>query len=94
MYIGGIGIGSAVAIYFIMWWLSLFMVLPWGVRSQHEAGEITAGSEPGAPAVSHIGKKLAATTVLSALFFGVFVWVMNSGLTLDMLPGPQVHHVQ
>lgn len=30
--------GAAVAIYFIIWWLCLFAVLPFGVRSQVEEG--------------------------------------------------------
>ena len=39
------------AIYFIMWWLVFFAVLPWGIRSQHEHGDIVPGTDPGAPAV-------------------------------------------
>ena len=40
---------TAIAVYFIIWWLTLFVVLPWGVRSQHESGAISPGTEPGAP---------------------------------------------
>jgi predicted secreted protein len=89
MTIGGVGIGSAIAVYFIIWWLSLFLVLPWGVRSQHEDGSIAEGTDPGAPAFPRIGRKLIITTILAAFFFGVFLIVVNSGLTLDMLPGPK-----
>lgn len=92
MTIGGIGIGSAIAIYFIIWWLVLFAVLPWGVRSQHETGAVAAGTEPGAPVMPHIGRKLIATTVVAAICFGAFLIVKNSGLTLDMLPGPKLQH--
>jgi predicted secreted protein len=28
-------LATAIAIYFIIWWVVLFAVLPWGVRSQH-----------------------------------------------------------
>ena len=89
MTIGGIGIGSAIAIYFIIWWLSLFVVLPFGVRSQHETGVVTDGSDPGAPAVPLIARKLLITTVVAAVFFIITVLILNSGLTLDMLPGPK-----
>ena len=44
-------ITTAVAIFFLIWWVVLFAVLPWGVRSQHEGGEITPGTDPGAPAI-------------------------------------------
>lgn len=89
MTIGGVGIGSAIAVYFIIWWLALFVVLPWGVRSQHETGNVVEGTDPGAPAFPAIGRKLIATTVVATVFFGVFLIVINSGLTLDMLPGPK-----
>ena len=31
--------GSAIAVYFITWWLCLFVTLPFGVKNPHEAGE-------------------------------------------------------
>lgn len=91
MTIGGIGLSSAIAIFFVIWWLSLFLVLPFGIRSQVESGEIEPGTEPGAPSVSNIGRRLIYTTVLAVVFFAIFVGVMNSGLTLDMFPGPKPH---
>ena len=44
------GIGTFIAVYFLIWWLVLFTVLPWGARSQRESGEVAAGTDPGAPA--------------------------------------------
>ena len=32
-------ISTAFAIYFVIWWIVLFLTLPFGVRSQHEDGE-------------------------------------------------------
>lgn len=91
MTIGGVGIVSAIAIYFILWWLSLFIVLPFGIRSQHETGEYTQGTDPGAPVLPLLGRKLIATTVIAAVCFCLFLLIRNSGLSLDMFPGPQVH---
>ncbi|ODN72509.1 DUF1467 family protein [Methylobrevis pamukkalensis] len=79
-------IGSAIAIYFVIWWLTLFMVLPFGVRSQHDSGTIAHGTDPGAPAGVNLWKKALWTTLLSGVFFGLFLLVMNSGVTLDDLP--------
>ena len=62
---------TGIAIYFIMWWVVLFAVLPWGVRSQHEGGDVEPGSDPGAPAVPRLALKLAATPVVSGLLFGL-----------------------
>ena len=42
-------ISTAFAIYFVIWWIVLFLTLPFGVRSQHEDGEGAPGTDPGAP---------------------------------------------
>jgi predicted secreted protein len=56
------------AIYFTVWWVVLFAVLPFGVRSHAEAGvELPKGADPGAPVAPRIAMKLAATTLLAAL---------------------------
>jgi predicted secreted protein len=72
-------IGSALAVYFIIWWLTLFAVLPFGVRSQQEAGEVVAGSDPGAPASTRMIRILVITTLAAAVVFAAFwlVYVMN-----------------
>ena len=48
---------TAIAIYFLIWWVVLFAVLPWGVRSQEEAGEVVPGTDPGAPAAPKVWKQ-------------------------------------
>ena len=45
-------LATAFAIYFVLWWLVLFLTLPFGVRSQHEDGEGAPGTDPGAPSPS------------------------------------------
>jgi predicted secreted protein len=60
---------TAAAIYFIIWWLVLFAVLPWGVRSQEEAGHVEPGTDPGAPALPNILAKLAWTTGVATVIF-------------------------
>ena len=42
-------ISTGFAIYFVLWWIVLFVTLPFGVRSQHEDGEGAPGTDPGAP---------------------------------------------
>ena len=65
--------------YFIIWWLVLFMVLPWGNRP-HEAPE--AGHIASAPAKPRIGLKFGITTGISALFF-LIVWAMIESGWID-----------
>lgn len=59
------------ATYFVIWWISLFAVLPWGVQSQHETGEVVPGSESGAPVKPQILKKMIANTIVAAI-----VWLI------------------
>jgi predicted secreted protein len=60
---------TALAIYFIIWWVVLFAVLPWGIRSQAESGEVVPGSDPGAPAIPRLGAKLVWTTFVATVVF-------------------------
>ena len=73
-------ISTAFAIYFVMWWIVLFLTLPFGVRSQHEGGESAPGTDPGAPIASRMGRKLIWTTVISAVLFAVSILAYNAGL--------------
>jgi predicted secreted protein len=63
---------TSLAIFFIIWWVVLFTVLPWGIRSQVESGEVVPGSDPGAPAVPRLKSKLIWTTVVSVVVFAAF----------------------
>ena len=63
-------ISTAFAIYFVVWWVVLFVTLPFGVRSQHEDGGGAPGTDPGAPVLTRMGRKLIWTTIISAVIFG------------------------
>jgi predicted secreted protein len=65
-------LATSIAIYFIIWWVVLFAVLPWGVRSQEEQGTITPGSDPGAPAIPNLKRKLVWTTIVAAVMFAMW----------------------
>ena len=81
-------IATAIAIYFVIWWVVLFAVLPWGIRSQHESGAVVQGSDPGAPAVPKLKQKLIWTTMVAALVFAVWYVVYTYRLiALDDLTG-------
>jgi predicted secreted protein len=64
----------------------LFVVLPFGVRGQHETDEVVPGTEPGAPAHPLLLRKVIATTVLSAIIFaGVYLYFGVYELSLEDL---------
>ena len=81
-------LATSIAIYFIIWWVVLFAVLPWGVRSQHEDGTIIPGSDPGAPAIPRLRRKLVWTTIIAAIVFALWYVVYTYRLiALDDLVG-------
>jgi predicted secreted protein len=77
---------TALAIYFVAWWIVLFVVLPFGVRSQQEAGEVVPGTDPGAPVITRLVRVVVLTTILTAVLCGIFFWLfLTHHLTLDDL---------
>lgn len=72
----GLTVGGAAALYFVIWWTILFVVLPFNVRSQAEAGEVVSGTEPGAPTIPALREKAIWTTILSLIGLLVLVGVM------------------
>jgi predicted secreted protein len=69
-------IAMGIAVFFTIWWTVLFAILPLQVRSQHEVGDVTPGTDPGAPIAPHLAWKALVTTVVSALLFGALIVCM------------------
>jgi predicted secreted protein len=86
---------TGLAIFFLIWWIVLFAVLPWGVRSQEEGGDIAPGTDPGAPAIPKLGKKLVWTTLVSVVVFAAcYVIYVERLITLEGLMAPFGWHMQ
>jgi predicted secreted protein len=79
---------TAIAIYFLIWWVTLFAVLPFGVRSQAEGGEVVPGSDPGAPATPRVLWKLLWTTVVSGVIFAVLRHDLQNGRQTTVVARP------
>ena len=60
----GLTLAGALSLYFVIWWTALFAVLPFGIRSQHEDGPVTPGTDPGAPALPRLREKAVWTTLV------------------------------
>lgn len=63
----------SIAIFLTIWWVVLFAVLPFGVRSQHEDGDIAPGTDPAAPVAPRLMIKALITTAISVVVFGAFM---------------------
>lgn len=73
---------SAFAVFFVVWWLVLFAVLPFGVRTQEESSDITLGTTESAPSLPRMGRALLVTTLISLVLVGIYYGV-TAGLGYD-----------
>lgn len=78
---------SAFAVYFVIWWIVLFAVLPLGMRSQAEEGEVTLGTVESAPARFRGGRVVLLTTIISAVLYAAwYIFSTYFGLSIANLP--------
>jgi predicted secreted protein len=87
----------AIALYFIIWWIVLFAMLPIGVRTSEEAGEASAlGQAESAPHAPNLIPKMVATTVVASIVFaGLYAIIVHHVITLDDIPFfPRYEHLE
>ena len=78
---------SMLAIYFLIWAFSVFLVLPWGVRTTREAGgEVVPGQAESAPHEFRVGRLALRVTIVATVIFALFYANYVFGwITTDML---------
>lgn len=87
---------AIVAIYFLFWVMSVFLVLPFGIRTPDETGEeLVPGQADSAPSNYRPLRMLLAATGLSLVLFGLFYanyvngWVTPDDLNIARLFKPE-----
>ncbi|WP_117193954.1 DUF1467 family protein [Rhizobium terrae] len=80
---------TVAAIYFIIWWTVLFIVLPLGYRSQQDDGEVTNGTVESAPTKFRGGRVVLMTTVISAVLYAAYHF-MSSYLGFGIADIPNI----
>lgn len=73
-------ITGAIVLYAVLWFLTLFVLLPIGTVSQAEAGEVVPGTPSGAPHQPKLRRKMLWASVISAVLWAVCAWVILGGL--------------
>lgn len=77
----------ALAIYFIVWWITLFAVLPFGVRTQDEAGSTVPGTPRSAPLAPRLLRTMLITTVVAGVVFAIiYLGITRRWIALDDIP--------
>jgi len=69
---------SGIAVYVIIWWLVIFMVLPWGIQTIG-ADDVARGHASSAPRRPRMLLKAAVTTVVAAVLWLIVFWIIDSG---------------
>ncbi len=68
---------AIVGIYFVLWWLILFTILPFGMHTQDEEGEVVLGTARSAPVRPNLVKKAIATTIVTTIVVGALVFAVE-----------------
>lgn len=77
--------GSAV-LYVVIWFMTMFIVLPITLRTQGEDGDVVPGTHEGAPSDFKLGRTVLLTTLWATPIWAVAAGIIISGVvTVDML---------
>jgi len=78
---------SFAALFFVTWWVVLFAVLPFSMRTQDEDQDVTLGTVSSAPRGPHMLRAVVRTTIVTAVIIGAFYGVTKGlGLGIDDIP--------
>lgn len=74
---------SAAVVFAVVWFLTLFVVLPIGLRTQDEAGDVEPGTPASAPSGAIMRRKfLIVTAVAVAIWAAICSVILWGGITL------------
>jgi predicted secreted protein len=80
---------SAFVLYAVVWFLTLFVVLPLRLTTQGEAGQVVPGTPESAPHDPQMRRRLKITTLVSAVIWAivasVIVWELIGVDDIDFL---------
>ncbi|MDA5092524.1 DUF1467 family protein [Aliiroseovarius sp. KMU-50] len=71
-------ITAAIVLYVVIWFVTMFVVLPIRLRTQGDEGEIVPGTHAGAPANFNLGRTLIIVTI-----WGTIVWAIVAGIIVS-----------
>ena len=94
-------ITSAIVLFAVIWFLTLFIVLPLKLKTQGDLGKVDHGTHAGSPENPQMKKRFLVTTVVA-----VIVWAVVAGSILggffsirdfdwfDRMATPEVNIIQ
>ena len=79
------GIGPAVVMFAVVWFMLLLIILPIRMKTQSDTGHVVKGTSPSAPDDPMLGKRVKWVTILAIPIWGLICGIIISGvITVDM----------
>jgi predicted secreted protein len=64
-------------IYFVAWWMVLFCVLPFGVKTDKHP---LKGNDTGAPVKTNLKKKIIITSIITLVLTSTYLYLLETGV--------------
>jgi predicted secreted protein len=74
------GITSAIVLFVIIWFLTLFVVLPLRLQTQGDLGSIEPGTHAGSPENPQMKKRFMVTTVVALVLWAILAGSIIGGV--------------
>jgi predicted secreted protein len=71
---------SAIVLYAVTWFMTMFVALPIGLRTQGDDGVIVEGTHAGAPSNYNPRRKAVIVTLVAFVIWGIIVGVIYAGV--------------
>ena len=73
-------ITAALVVYAVIWFITLYVALPIGEKSQSESGDVVPGTPASAPSEPMLKRKVIWVTVITTVLWAIVVGIIISGV--------------
>lgn len=77
------GVVTGIVLYAVVWFVTLFIVLPIRMETQGDRGEVVPGTQAGAPADLNMKRKAWTVTWIAAIIWAILAVIILSGVITE-----------
>lgn len=71
---------NGLVLYAVLWFITLFVVLPLRLTTQSDTGQVVPGTHGSAPSDPQMRKRMGITTAISAVLWVIIAGIIISGI--------------
>jgi predicted secreted protein len=71
---------SGIVLFAVIWFMVLFITLPFGLRTQGDEGKVEPGTNPGSPANFKLKRTALIVTAISVVVWAIIAAIILSGV--------------